>query len=68
MKWTRRFPLGSGILSDAIGYMNSEQTRFRYPEKIRRIIYWDEEHQRKFTLFANTLYITQMTIEEPYHN
>ena len=54
MKWTRRFPPGSGILSDAIGYMNSEKTRFKYPEKIRRrIIYWDEEQQRKFIFFTN---------------
>ena len=68
MKWTRRFPPGSGILSDAIGYMNSEQTRFRYPEKIRRIIYRDEEHQRKFIFFTNALDISPMMVAELYHN
>ena len=68
MKWTRRFPPGSGILSDAIGYMNSEQTRFKYPEKIRRISYRDEEHQRKFIFFTNALDISPMMVAELYHN
>lgn len=68
LKWTRRFPPGSGILSDAIGYMNSEQTRFKYPEKIRRITYWDEEQQRKFIFFSNALDISPMMVAELYHN
>ena len=67
-KWTRRFPPGSGILSDAIGYMNSEQTRFKYTEKIRRIIYWDEEQQRKFIFFTNALDISPMMVAELYRN
>ena len=61
-------PPGSGILSDPIGYMNSEQTRFKYPEKIRRITYWDEEQQRKFIFFSNALDISPMMIAELYHN
>ena len=68
LKWTRRFSPGSGILSDAIGYMNSEQTRFKYPEKIRRITYWDEEQQRKFIFFTNALDISPMMVAELYHN
>ena len=68
MKWTRRFPKGSGILSDAIGYMNSEQTRFKYPEKIRRITYLDEEQKLKFIFFTNALDISPMMVAELYHN
>lgn len=68
MKWTRRFPKGSGILSDAIGYMNSEQTRFKYPEKIRRITYLDEEQKRKFIFFTNALDISPMMVAQLYHN
>jgi len=68
MKWTRRFPPGSGILSDAVGYMNSEQTRFKYPERIRRIIYWDDEQQRKFIFFTNALDISPMIIAKLYYN
>lgn len=68
MKWTRRFPPGSGIRSDAIGYMNSEQTRWKYPEKIRRITYWDEEQRRKFIFFTNAPDISPMMVAELYHN
>ena len=68
MKWTRRFPPGSSILSDAIGYMNSEKTRFKYPEKIRRIIYWNEEQQREFIFFTNALDISPIMVAELYRN
>ena len=68
MNWTRRFPPGSGILSDSIGYMNSEKTRLKYPEKIRRIIYWDEEQKREFILFTYALDISPMMVAELYRN
>ena len=68
MKWTRRFPPGSGIRSDATGYMNSELTRWKYTEKIRRITYWDEEQQRKFIFFTNALDISPIMVAELYHN
>ena len=68
MKWTRRFPPGSGILFDAIGYMNGELTRGKYPEKIRRIVYWDDEQKRKFIFFTNALDIGPMMVAELYHN
>ena len=68
MKWTRRFPPGSGILSDAIGYMNGELTRGKYPEKIRRIVYWDDEQKRQFIFFTNALDIIPMMVAELYHN
>ena len=68
MKWTRRFPPGSGILSDAIGYMNGELTRGKYPEKVRRIVYWDDEQKRKFIFFTNALDISPMMVAELYHN
>lgn len=68
MKWTRRFPPGSGILSDAIGYMNGELTRGKYPEKVRRIAYWDDEQKRKFIFFTNALDISPMMVAELYYN
>ena len=68
MKWTRRFPPGSGILSDAIGYMNGELTRGKYPEKVRRIVYWNVEQKRKSILFTNVLDIRPMMVVELYHN
>lgn len=67
MKWRRRFPSGSNILSDAIGYMYGELTRTKYPDKIRRVIYWDEEHKREFIFFTNALDISPLIVAELYH-
>ena len=67
MKWTRRFKPGSGVLSDAIGYMNGLQTREKFPNKIRRVIYWDEEKKRKLIFFTNALDIRPEQVAELYH-
>ena len=67
IKWARRFPPGSGILSDAVGYMDGQLTREKYPDKIRRIVYWDEEQQRKFIFFTNAMDISQVMVAELYH-
>ncbi|MBQ0124633.1 MAG: IS4 family transposase [Bacteroidales bacterium] len=67
MKWTRRFPPDSGILSDAIGYMDGQFTREKYPDKIRRILYWDEVNKRKFIFFTNALDISPILVAELYH-
>ena len=74
MKWKRRFPPGSGILSDAIGYMDGQLTMGKYPDKIRRVIYWNEESKRKFIFFKNAfseddrLDISPVMVAELYHN
>ena len=68
MKWKRRFKPESGILSDATGYMDGQLTMGKYPDKIRRIIYWDEENKRKFIFFTNALDISSETVAELYHN
>ena len=74
MKWKRRFTPGSGILSDAIGYMDGQLTMGKYPDRIRRVIYWDEENKRKFIFFTNAfaederLDISPMMVAELYHN
>lgn len=66
MRWKRRLP--SGVLSDAIGYMDGQLTMSKYPEKIRRIIYLDSESYRKFIFFTNALDINSLKVAELYHN
>ena len=66
MRWKRRLP--SGVLSDAIGYMDGQLTMSKYPEKIRRIIYLDSESDRKFIFFTNALDINSLKMAELYHN
>ena len=67
VKWTRRFPPGSGILSDAVGYMDGQLTAAKYPDKIRRVIYWDDVNKRKFIFFTNALDISPMMVADLYH-
>lgn len=67
VKWARRFPPESGILSDATGYMEGLLTREKYPDKIRRIKYWDEENKRTFIFFTNALDISPIMVAERYH-
>lgn len=67
VKWARRFPPESGILSDATGYMEGLLTREKYPDKIRRIKYWDEENKRTFIFFTNALDISPIMVAELYH-
>lgn len=66
MRWKRRLP--SGVLSDAIGYIDGQLTMSKYPEKIRRIIYLDSESDRKFIFFTNALDINSLKVAELYHN
>lgn len=66
MRWKRRLP--SGVLSDAIGYMDGQLTMSKYPEKIRRIIYLDSESDRKFIFFTKALDINSLKVAELYHN
>ena len=51
---------------DAIPY--EELTRGKYPEKIRCIVYWDDEQKRKFIFFTNALDISPMMVAELYRN
>lgn len=67
VKWTRRFPPGSGFLSDCVGYMDGQFTMEKYPDKIRRIKYWDEENKREFIFFTNALDISPMVVADLYN-
>ena len=67
VKWIRRFPPGSGILSDCVGYIDGQLTSVKFPDKIRRIKYWDEENKREFIFFTNALDINPMVFADLYH-
>lgn len=68
MKWKRRFPPESGIQSDAIGYMAGQLTMEKYPDKIRRVIYFDKDSKKKLIFFSNALTISPVMVTAPYHN
>lgn len=68
MKWKRRFPPESGILSDAVGYMAGQLTMEKYPDKIRRVIYFDKDNKKMFIFFTNALTISPVMVAKLYHN
>ena len=68
MKCKRRFPPESGIQSDAIGYMAGQLTMEKYPDKIRRVIYFDKDSKKKFIFFTNALTVSPIMVAELYHN
>ena len=47
--------------------MDGQFTKAKYPDKIRRIKYWDEENKREFIFFTNALDISPMLVAELYH-
>lgn len=65
-RWKRRFPKDSGILSDAIGHMDGTLTGKKYPDRIRRVVYWDVESKRRFVFFINALDIKPVTVADLY--
>ena len=47
--------------------MDGQLTSAKYPDKIRRVIYWDDVNKRKFIFFTNALDISPMMVAELYH-
>ena len=56
----------SGIRTDQIGRLAGYQTRKAYPEKLRRIRYFDSETQRSLVFLTNHFTLPALTISKLY--
>jgi len=56
----------SGVRSDHIGVFTTGKSPDRYPEKLRKIRYWDTEQGREFIFLTNDLVSDARTITELY--
>ncbi len=56
----------SGVRSDHIGVFTTGASPKRYPEKLRKIRYWDAEQGREFIFLTNDLTSDARTITELY--
>ena len=65
-KWKRRMP--DNILSDQLITLSGHYSRQKYPEKIREVIYWDEEQNREFTYLTNATEISALEVANLYKN
>jgi len=57
---------GTGIKSDQIGVFTTGHSPKRYPEKIRKICYYDVEQDREFVFLTNDFTSDARTITELY--
>jgi len=65
-KWKRRMP--DNVLSDQLITLSGFYSQQKYPEKIRKVIYWDEEQNREFTYLTNATDISALEVANLYKN
>ena len=66
--YSRKTDRASGVKSDQIGVFTTGRSSERYPEKIRRIRYYDSENDIDFTFLTNDLTLTANEIAMLYKN
>lgn len=64
--YSRKKELNSGVKSDQIGVFTAGKSPKRYPEKIRKIRYYDKEQDREFVFLTNDFTSDAKTITELY--
>lgn len=65
-KWKRRMP--DNVLSDQLITLSGFYSQQKYPEKIRKVIYWDDEQKREFTILTNATEISALEVAILYKN
>lgn len=64
--WKRRLP--KNILSDSVIEFVVYKSSKDYPSSLRRVLYFDEEQNRKFVFLTNNFDLPALTIAELYRN
>ncbi len=54
------------ILKDELIQLTGNQTKKKYPKRLRRIAIWDEQHQQTIELITNQMSRTANTVSELY--
>ena len=66
VKWKRQLP--KNVLSDATIEFSEYNSQKKYPKRLRRVCYWDEEQQREFVFLTNATHISALQVAELYKN
>ena len=56
----------SGLRSDTSIKLNGQRTSEKYPDKLRRIAFYDEEHKRRLVFLTNQFDITPLVVAQLY--
>ena len=66
----KELPLPEGkdehVLKDEVIKLSNEDTKEEYPEKLRRVVVYDEEKDREIEIVTNNFSWTASTIAELY--
>jgi len=66
--YSRKNDKTTGVLCDQIGKLSGYQSQKQYPEKIRRIKYYDAETKKIFVFLTNNMELTALQIALLYKN
>ena len=66
--YSRKVDKETGVLCDQIGKLSGTQTGKQYPEKIRRIKFYDSETKRTFVFLTNNMELSALQIALLYKN
>ena len=66
VKWKLRMP--ANVISDSIIRLSGYASEKKYPDVLRRVVYYDEEQDRTFTFLTNALTLDALTIALLYKN
>jgi len=57
----------TGVRSDQIIHLTGPKSRLRYPDKLRRVRYYDSDLERYFVFLTNNMEISALTVADLYH-
>ena len=66
--YSRKVEKSTGVLCDQIGKLSGSQTKKQYPDKIRRVKFYDAETKRTFVFLTNNMELTALQIALLYKN
>ena len=65
--YSRSVDKQTGLRSDQIIRLTGKKSSLRYPDKLRRVRYYDRDFERYFVFLTNNMEISALTVAELYH-
>jgi len=64
--YSRKVDKTSGLCCDQTVVLTGKYTRKYYPDKIRRIVFWDEKREKRLIVFTNNFFLSAKIIARLY--
>lgn len=66
ISWKRRLP--EGIMSDSIVELKLDKSRKLYPDRLRRVMYYDSDNDVEYVYITNAMDISSLEVANLYRN